>query len=108
MVEAHAPAPAVTRHAVPYARTGESRWTFASPTAFQVGFEHLQRAAVHVQNDIFGEMVLALAAEIPSAENGGLAEDGMSVTWKLKLSAGVLRFFSDRAPRTVKGSVRVR
>jgi hypothetical protein len=31
-----------------------------------------------------------------------------TVTWKLKLAAGVLRFFSDRAPRTVKGSVRVR
>ena len=25
-----------------------------------------------------------LAAELPSLENGGLAEDGMSVTWKLK------------------------
>ena len=25
-----------------------------------------------------------LAAEIPSRENGGLAADGMSVTWKLK------------------------
>jgi plastocyanin len=29
-------------------------------------------------------------------------------TWTLKLSAGVLRFYSDRAPKTVKGSVRVR
>ena len=25
-----------------------------------------------------------LAAEIPTVENGGLAKDGMSVTWKLK------------------------
>jgi peptide/nickel transport system substrate-binding protein len=31
-----------------------------------------------------GNLVAALAAEIPSRENGGLAADGMSVTWKLK------------------------
>lgn len=31
-----------------------------------------------------GEMVPFLAAEIPTLENGGLAEDGRSVTWKLK------------------------
>lgn len=31
-----------------------------------------------------------------------------TTTWKLRLSAGVLRFYSDRAPTTVKGSVRVR
>ena len=30
-----------------------------------------------------------------------------TTTWKLKLAKGTLRFFSDRAPRTVKGSVRV-
>jgi hypothetical protein len=30
-----------------------------------------------------------------------------TLTWKLKLSAGVLRFYSDRAPKTVKGSIRV-
>jgi peptide/nickel transport system substrate-binding protein len=34
--------------------------------------------------DAAGEIQLALAAEIPSVENGGLAEDGMSVTWKLR------------------------
>ncbi|MEO5577229.1 MAG: hypothetical protein ABIR67_14900 [Gaiellaceae bacterium] len=28
-------------------------------------------------------------------------------TWRLKLSTGVLRFYSDRAPRTVRGSVPV-
>jgi len=28
-------------------------------------------------------------------------------TWKLKLSKGVLRFYSDKAPKTVKGSLRV-
>jgi peptide/nickel transport system substrate-binding protein len=31
-----------------------------------------------------GELVPMLAAEIPSRENGGLAADGKSVTWKLK------------------------
>lgn len=30
-----------------------------------------------------------------------------TLTWKLKLSAGVLRFYSDRSPKTVKGSVKV-
>ena len=30
-----------------------------------------------------------------------------TVTWTVKLSAGVLRFYSDKAPKTVKGSVRV-
>ncbi len=34
--------------------------------------------------DSNGEFVLFLAAEAPSADNGGLAEDGRSVTWKLK------------------------
>jgi hypothetical protein len=28
-------------------------------------------------------------------------------TWRLKLAKGVLRFYSDRSPKTVKGSVRV-
>ena len=31
-----------------------------------------------------GDLVPMLAAEIPDAENGGVAKDGMSVTWKLK------------------------
>ena len=34
--------------------------------------------------DADGNMKLVLAAEIPSLQNGGLAADGMSVTWKLK------------------------
>jgi peptide/nickel transport system substrate-binding protein len=34
--------------------------------------------------DSSGTLVPMLAAEIPSRENGGLAADGMSVTWKLK------------------------
>lgn len=36
----------------------------------------------------------------------GVAAVG-TTTWKLKLSKGLLRFYSDRAPKTVKGSVRV-
>ena len=31
-----------------------------------------------------------------------------TVTWRLRLQAGVLRFYSDRAPKTVKGFVTVR
>ena len=31
-----------------------------------------------------GQLVLFLAGEIPTLENGGLAEDGTEVTWKLK------------------------
>jgi peptide/nickel transport system substrate-binding protein len=34
--------------------------------------------------DVNGELVPFLAAAIPSRENGGLAEDGTSVTWTLK------------------------
>jgi len=30
-----------------------------------------------------------------------------TTTWKLKLAKGTLRFYSDKAPKTVKGSVRV-
>jgi peptide/nickel transport system substrate-binding protein len=34
--------------------------------------------------DSDGNLALVLAAEAPTVENGGLAEDGTSVTWKLK------------------------
>jgi peptide/nickel transport system substrate-binding protein len=37
--------------------------------------------------DADGELVPMLAAEVPSLQNGGLARDGMSVTWKLKRNA---------------------
>ena len=30
-----------------------------------------------------------------------------TTTWKLKLAKGALRFYSDKAPKTVKGSVQV-
>jgi peptide/nickel transport system substrate-binding protein len=35
--------------------------------------------------DADGNLVPILAAEVPELENGGLAPDGMSVTWKLKM-----------------------
>ena len=43
-----------------------------------------------------GEMVPALAVEIPTLENGGIASDLMSMTWKLR--SGVL--WSDGSPFT--------
>ncbi|WP_038040020.1 peptide ABC transporter substrate-binding protein [Thermorudis peleae] len=45
-----------------------------------------------------GQLVPVLAAEIPSLENGGVAKDGKSVTWKLK--QGVK--WSDGQPFTSK------
>ncbi len=48
-----------------------------------------------------GELVPVLAAEIPSLENGGVAKDGTSVTWKLK--QGVV--WSDGTPFTAKDVV---
>jgi len=37
-----------------------------------------------VSFDSDGQMVPVLAQEVPSLQNGGVAGDGMSVTWKLK------------------------
>jgi len=48
-----------------------------------------------------GNLIPILAAEIPSMENGGLARDGMSVTWKLK--KGVQ--WHDGAPFTADDAV---
>ncbi len=45
-----------------------------------------------------GELIPFLAAEIPSLENGGIAEDGKSVTWKLKQNVK----WSDGQPFTAK------
>jgi peptide/nickel transport system substrate-binding protein len=43
-----------------------------------------------------GELIPFLAAEIPSQENGGIAKDGKSVTWKLKKNIK----WSDNTPFT--------
>jgi peptide/nickel transport system substrate-binding protein len=48
-----------------------------------------------------GEMIPFLAAEIPTIENGGLAKDGKSVTWKLKKNLK----WSDGTPFTAKDVV---
>lgn len=48
-----------------------------------------------------GELVPILAAEIPSRENGGIAKDGKSVTWKLKQDVK----WSDGQPLTAKDVV---
>ncbi|MEY3826443.1 MAG: hypothetical protein RLZZ148_1258 [Cyanobacteriota bacterium] len=45
-----------------------------------------------------GELVPFLAAEIPTIENGGVARDGKSVTWKLKKDIK----WSDGTPFTAK------
>jgi len=46
--------------------------------------------------DAAGELVPFLAAEIPSLENGAVAADGKSVTWKLKADVN----WSDGEPFT--------
>ncbi len=48
-----------------------------------------------------GELVPVLAAEIPTLANGGISEDLMSITWKLK--EGVL--WSDGTPFTAEDAV---
>ena len=48
--------------------------------------------------DIEGKLVPFLAAEIPSLENGQVASDGRSVTWKLKRDVK----WSDGVPFTAK------
>ena len=54
-----------------------------------------------VRFDQDGEMVPFLAAEIPTVENGGVAEDLTSITWKLK--EGVT--WSDGTPFTANDAV---
>ena len=46
--------------------------------------------------DAEGNLVPFLAAEIPSLDNGGVAADGRSITWKLKPDV----FWSDGHPFT--------
>ena len=51
---------------------------------------------VNIMSD--GTLVPVLASEVPSLENGGVAEDGMSVTWKLQ--EGIV--WSDGEPFTAE------
>ena len=55
---------------------------FANGTKDQEGSRVFYEPLAVWDND--GNLVPILAAEIPSRENGGLAADGKSVTWKLK------------------------
>ena len=57
----------------PHLTTGSADWAAA-----RVTYEPL------ASYDAGGSLVPFLAAEIPSIENGGVAPDGKSVTWKLK------------------------
>jgi len=55
---------------------------------FAVGVKDVEAAGIFYEPlsawDPDGNLVPVLAAEIPNVENGGVAVDGMSVTWKLK------------------------
>lgn len=55
---------------------------------FSSGFKDSEASRITLEPlasfDADGSMVLFLAAEEPSLDNGGVAEDGTSVTWKLK------------------------
>ena len=55
---------------------------FAVGTKDQEGSRIFYEALANWDND--GNLFPALAAEIPSKENGSVAADGLSVTWKLK------------------------
>src|SRR3954468_177513 len=63
-----------------------------APTSFNprfaVGAKDVEGAGIFYEPlaswDPDGNLVPMLAAEIPNTENGGVAADGMSVTWKLK------------------------
>ena len=55
---------------------------FANGTKDQEGSRIFYEPLASWDND--GNLVPVLAAEIPTRENGGLAADGKSVTWKLK------------------------
>jgi len=55
---------------------------------FAVGAKDVEGAGIFYEPlaswDPDGNLVPMLAAEIPNIENGGVAADGLSVTWKLK------------------------
>src|SRR5262252_4684191 len=55
---------------------------------FAVGAKDVEGAGIFYEPlsawDPDGNLVPLLAAEVPNIENGGVAADGMSVTWKLK------------------------
>ncbi|MGB5974102.1 MAG: ABC transporter substrate-binding protein, partial [Nodosilinea sp.] len=72
---------------------------------FSSGFKDSEASRITLEPlasfDAEGNMVLFLAAEEPSLDNGGVAEDGTSVTWKLK--EGIT--WSDGTPFTAEDVV---
>jgi hypothetical protein len=71
---------------------------------FAVGAKDVEGAGIFYEPlaswDPDGNLVPMLAAEIPNIENGGVASDGMSVTWKLK--TGVQRSALYRRRRRIQ------
>jgi peptide/nickel transport system substrate-binding protein len=69
---------------------------------FSSGFKDSEASRITLEPlasfDAEGNMVLFLAAEEPTLENGGVSEDGRTVTWKLK--EGIL--WSDGTPFTAE------
>ncbi|HZG39972.1 MAG TPA: ABC transporter substrate-binding protein, partial [Nodosilinea sp.] len=72
---------------------------------FSSGFKDSEASRITLEPlasfDAEGNMVLFLAAEEPSLDNGGVAADGTSVTWKLK--EGIT--WSDGTPFTAEDVV---
>ena len=69
------------------------------------GFKDAEAARITLEPlasfDNEGELIPFLAAEIPTTENGGVAADGKSVTWKLKQNVK----WSDGTPFTAEDVV---
>ena len=61
---------------------------YLTQSHFAVGAKDVEGAEIFYEPlaswDPDGNLVPMLAAETPNIENGGVAADGMSVTWKLK------------------------
>jgi peptide/nickel transport system substrate-binding protein len=72
---------------------------------FSNGFKDAEASRITLEPlasyDKNGKLIPFLAAEIPTTENGGVAKDGKSVTWKLKKEVK----WSDGTPFTAKDVV---
>ena len=86
-----APTPSPTTPATPEPKTLTLLYWQAPTIPFPylaAGFKDRDAAAVTLEPlanyDPDGNVVPRLAAEIPSVENGGISEDGMTVTWRLR------------------------
>lgn len=68
---------------------------YFSQMSFAIWLTQLTLAGL-AEWDAENNLVPELAAEIPTAENGGISEDGLTITWKLKDCL----FWSDGTPLT--------